>query len=263
MIAFGHVSGGEGVSSRIGHDPLAEALRISLSLDGSSDIERFLQEICDFCGGKYATYFVANPNWILSDSPVLKTTYPSAWIRRYLTHNYLSIDPVVERGYTNPRPFYWDELELNSPVELDFFEDALRHGVGPSGLCIPITDNMKTRAIFTISSGHEPCQWRAISDPKLPFLMYLAYYLHQNMVSSRGPLNCDAPGLSPRETECLFWVAKGKDTCSIGVILGLSEHTVRDYLKSARHKLGCSNLAHAVHKATLAGILLSEENQSP
>lgn len=42
-------------------------------------------------------------------------------------------------------------------------------------------------------------------------------------------------GLSPRERECLLWVAEGKTAWETAVILGMLEHTVRCYLESARH----------------------------
>lgn len=46
--------------------------------------------------------------------------------------------------------------------------------------------------------------------------------------------------LSPRELECLHWAALGKDYKDIAMILEISEHTTRSYLKSARVKLGCA-----------------------
>ena len=58
------------------------------------------------------------------------------------------------------------------------------------------------------------------------------------------------PPLSPREIECLSWTAQGKDASTISEILEISEHTVRDYLKSAKYKLSCGTIAQAVFEAT-------------
>ena len=58
------------------------------------------------------------------------------------------------------------------------------------------------------------------------------------------------PSLSPRELECLSWTTQGKDANTIAAILEISEYTVRDYLKSARQKLGCATIAQAVYQAT-------------
>jgi DNA-binding CsgD family transcriptional regulator len=61
--------------------------------------------------------------------------------------------------------------------------------------------------------------------------------------------------LSPRERECLQWIAEGKTYWECAMILGLSEHTVRCYLESARHKLGAANNSHAVNIAGKADLL--------
>jgi DNA-binding CsgD family transcriptional regulator len=242
---------------------LAEAVRISLRLGGSAEVEELLGRICEFCGGKYASYHVTPKSGFLADSPTIRTTCPADWMRRYLARNYSAVDPVVEWGSRSSIPFYWDELTLKTASEREFFEDAANHGVGPSGLAVPVIDRLEARALVTISSDLEPANWRKSTENILPLLMYLACHLHQNLKQICGSPIWETPNLSPRETECLFWIARGKDTYSVSVILGLSEHTVRDYLKSARHKLGCSTLAHAVHKATLAGMLVTEGNQSP
>ena len=51
------------------------------------------------------------------------------------------------------------------------------------------------------------------------------------------------------------WTSEGKTSAEIAIILGLSEHTVRCYLESARHKLGAANNTHAVNKAGKASLL--------
>jgi LuxR family transcriptional activator of bioluminescence operon len=63
--------------------------------------------------------------------------------------------------------------------------------------------------------------------------------------------------LSPRERECLLWVAEGKTSWEIGVILATSERTVNFHLQNASAKLGVSNRQHAVAKAMLLGLLRS------
>jgi DNA-binding CsgD family transcriptional regulator len=262
--------------ARNAHCLSEETLPFAAGVEEHLDIEAYLAKICDFSGGKYAAYHLARGNWNIADSPIVKTNYPANWVQRYLTHDYVSVDPVVARGFdyvsvdpvvargfTSALPFYWDELELRTPAQQSFFNDALNHGLGHSGLSIPLTDKSKRRALFSISSDFAPEEWRVATQPKLPVLIDLAYYLHQHAHANNVAGRKTRPHLSPREMECLSWIAKGKDTCAIAVILGLSEQTVRDYLKSGRYKLGCSTLAHAVHKATIAGLLNSEENQSP
>ena len=64
------------------------------------------------------------------------------------------------------------------------------------------------------------------------------------------------PHLTERELECLRWISAGKDASEIAVILNISPHTTRDYLKSARYKLDCVTSAQAVSKAVALGLLI-------
>ena len=61
--------------------------------------------------------------------------------------------------------------------------------------------------------------------------------------------------LSPREKECLRWIAQGRDVSETALATGLSEHTVRTYLRAARMKLDCVTVSQAIYKATVSGLL--------
>lgn len=61
--------------------------------------------------------------------------------------------------------------------------------------------------------------------------------------------------LSPREIECLNWVAHGKTDHEIGIILGCSHAGVRYHLTRACAKLGAGNRAQSVFMASALGHL--------
>lgn len=61
--------------------------------------------------------------------------------------------------------------------------------------------------------------------------------------------------LSDREQECLSWVAEGKTTDEVALILGVSSNTVNSYLTHAIQKLGASNRAMAIATAIRSGII--------
>jgi DNA-binding CsgD family transcriptional regulator len=56
--------------------------------------------------------------------------------------------------------------------------------------------------------------------------------------------------LTPREIECLYWVIQGKTATEVGIMLGITTHTARWYLKSVREKLDCHTMAQAAIKFT-------------
>jgi DNA-binding CsgD family transcriptional regulator len=62
-------------------------------------------------------------------------------------------------------------------------------------------------------------------------------------------------GLSVREAEVLTLVASGKSNKVVAGNLGLSEETIKGYLKSIMVKLGANDRTHAVTLAQRRGII--------
>lgn len=52
--------------------------------------------------------------------------------------------------------------------------------------------------------------------------------------------------LSPREKEVLLWAGRGKSAWETAQLLGLSESTVKSYMRNACGRLGVKNKTHAV-----------------
>ena len=70
------------------------------------------------------------------------------------------------------------------------------------------------------------------------------------------PCRRDLPGnLSERERECLKWVAEGKTTDEVALILGVSSNTVNSYVAHAIQKFGASNRAMAIATAIRSRII--------
>lgn len=64
--------------------------------------------------------------------------------------------------------------------------------------------------------------------------------------------------LSSAEQKCLVWCARGKTSYEMGLILGLSEHTINHYLGRAQKKLDVSSRAQAVAAAIKNGVIALE-----
>ena len=52
--------------------------------------------------------------------------------------------------------------------------------------------------------------------------------------------------LSPREREVFYWLQMGKTNEEIGIVLGISRHTVKNHLERVYQKLGVSNRCEAI-----------------
>lgn len=66
------------------------------------------------------------------------------------------------------------------------------------------------------------------------------------------PQSCQ---LSPREIECLSWVAQGKTDFEISIILGCSHAGVRYHITRACERLGAVNRAQSVFRASQLGYI--------
>jgi LuxR family transcriptional regulator, quorum-sensing system regulator BjaR1 len=80
----------------------------------------------------------------------------------------------------------------------------------------------------------------------LHLLAHLAFRKSEEM--EEAPLATD-PGLTPREVECLRWVARGKTDAEIAVILSIRPRTARFHIENAKRKLGVAKRIHAVAEA--------------
>ena len=62
-------------------------------------------------------------------------------------------------------------------------------------------------------------------------------------------------GLNDREVEVLTWVARGKTSAEIALIIGLTKRTVDFHIDNARGKLGAATRTEAVIKATTGRLI--------
>jgi LuxR family transcriptional regulator, quorum-sensing system regulator CinR len=185
--------------------------------------------------------------------PYIRLTYPASWIQRYLQMGYAEVDPVLREAFKRTLPFCWSEAAIESEAEASFMADAAAHGVGPHGLSIPVFSKHGHRGHFAVSFSRSEQEWSNYLDTTRSALIEIANRLHRRVVGE--VFGEHGPHLTARELECLRWVALGKSTREIAVILGISPHTTRDYLKSVHYKLDCATSAQAVSKAVRLGLL--------
>ena len=181
-------------------------------------------------------------------------TYPVAWQARYFKKQYARIDPVIARGSEAVLPFDWDELPRDDPAVRAFFDDALGHDVGRNGLSIPLRNRKGVRSLVSFTSNHskdDSAEYKSRNMIKLqPLSVLIDSAAGSDFNSGPEPVE-----LSKREEECLIWAARGKTYHDIAGILNLSFASVKTYLDTARHKLSCINLTHAVAVAIATGVI--------
>lgn len=221
-----------------------------------TQIIRLIQDSGDY---KNVAYFMS-PNAPTSNKmPFFHSTYPKKWIERYLRMEYGDIDPILSYSIRNDpknkaRHYFWEDIEGLNDQQIDFFKDSVSYDIGKRGVTFPVSVLQNATAIFSLTSDLESDDWRDKITKEREILEKIAHELHVKAILEVYSSE-EMPNLSRREIECLNLIAKGKESPAIAIELGISEHTVRDYLKSIRKKLGCKTLAQAVFKATKMRII--------
>jgi DNA-binding CsgD family transcriptional regulator len=237
------------------HPPNEELLTKAFSIiENTPEVQAVVGKLRNLLNVDHVVYNSSKLGTNPSVDPYVRLTYPGSWIKRYLQMGYGNIDPVMREGFQRTLPFEWKELQIQSAAEASFLADAASHGVGPHGFSIPVRSKHGHRGLFTISFSGSQQEWAGFLESARPALIQIANRLHQRVVDEE--FGEDHPHLTVRELDCLRWIALGKDTTEIAVLLNISPHTARDYLKSVRHKLGCATTAQAVTKAVQLGLLV-------
>lgn len=235
----------------------AELFGLIVKLEKLADVAElaeFLDGLLDTYGLKTFAYLSSGVTAQLGHGPFLAVTYSPAWVDHYKAERFVDVDPAVQVGLHRMLPIDWDEFDRTDAAVQRMFGEATEFGLGRHGISLPIHGQHGDTALVSITSDASDRDWRHLRLHYMRDFQLLALHMHQAVLRLEGN-QTESVSLSPRERECLLWVAEGKTAWETAVILGLSEHTVRCYLESARHKLGAANNTHAVNKASKANLL--------
>lgn len=197
-------------------------------------------------------------HWVNSDGERFGAgTYSGAWVDRYLEMDYLRMDPVLFRCFQRFEPINWKDIDWTTKAAKAMFMDALEYGLGNQGYSIPVHGPQGQFAVFTLNHDCDDDTWLEFVEANSRDLIVLAHEFNKTALSfEHGADGITAPTLSPRELAAIRCLARGLSRAQASAELGISEHTLRVYIESARHKLGALNTTHAVARALSTGIII-------
>jgi LuxR family transcriptional activator of conjugal transfer of Ti plasmids len=188
----------------------------------------------------------------------LKTfnTYPEPWQDAYLENHYSQIDPVITEAKRRRQMFSWtaDDWPARGTSALRRFrEEAINHGLR-SGTTIPVEGSFGSTMLLTLASPERRGGPSRVLDPQKAVQVVMAIHYRLIIIAAHTIL---APKrmLSPRETMCVVWASKGKNTPETAVLTGINARTVQHYLDSARQKLEARTLPQLIAMAKDRGLL--------
>ncbi|ABK09926.1 MULTISPECIES: autoinducer binding domain-containing protein [Burkholderia] len=178
--------------------------------------------------------------------------HPREWEHRYVKFGYVTIDPIIKRVASQPRPVVWNAFD--EPGDTAFWHDAacfgMRYGWSHGGY-----DRAGNLGVLTLVRDTTPLDADEISRLRAPCAS-LAHAAHAYLMPRLAdPIAPVGTGLTLREREVLAWTADGKTAYEIGMIFGIAERTVKFHLQNAVVKLDAMNKTHAATKAAMLGLL--------
>jgi len=195
------------------------------------------------------------PRLVDRPKPAIALNFPDHWQKYYMEHNYRYIDPVVIYAPFISGPFLWERLAIRYDLnrkQLQLLNEAREAGL-KNGVSVPLHGPSGKVAVVSFASQFDDANPQA----QLSRLNALASQFHVVFTSLAQGLqnNVRQVRLSPREKDCLNWVAHGKTSWEIGVILDINRNTVDFHIKNAMNKLDATNRIAAVFKAIRLGII--------
>jgi LuxR family quorum sensing-dependent transcriptional regulator len=192
-----------------------------------------------------AHFMAGNPSQpgIPRDDRLLATTWPTEWLSHWSQSRYLYVDPIARHLLSHNEPVRWSPKQgASDATGVRILEEAGEYGM-TCGYAVPVYS--REGLIVAISMGAEHYE---IGKPEERCLQLASIYFHAKLerlrAKSTTPLR--STKLTPRERECLSWVAAGKTDWETSQILGIAEQTVHEYVQNALIKLNATTRAQAV-----------------
>ncbi|HUO89814.1 MAG TPA: LuxR family transcriptional regulator [Rhizomicrobium sp.] len=176
------------------------------------------------------------------DNRVLASTWPEEWLRHWLAQDYMRTDPVLHQLLSRNEPVRWSEATANDELGARILDEASEFKM-VDGFALPVYSRDGFVVGITIGTDHYE-----LGKQEEACLHLASIYFHAKLEKLRA-LNTPqkrGPRLTPRERECLSWVAAGKTDWEISQILNIAEQTAHEYVQNALTKLNATTRAQAV-----------------
>ena len=192
------------------------------------------------------------------DRPMIFSAMPDWWADHYLEAELAATDPFFKPCHTlAPVPTGRDYVQENaymlSAEEAEFIRQAGETGLRSGVSCTVRRANAGHFGGWNFGSCLPRPEYEALLREHGAGLHLAGLLVHQSFQESAAQTAPPPSCLSPRERECLLWLAQGLRTAQIADQIGLASVTVDLHLKGARKKLEAATREEALAKAIMSG----------
>ena len=181
-------------------------------------------------------------------------TWPDDWRTLYSDRQVFPDDPIVIEAQRRMTPFMWGDLQSQRSLgqrSLEILDLARDYG-WVDGLVIPVHGPAGYQGVVSLATR------RALvlrpADISLLWVMTLAVHERCRITPGIGT-DKPAPSLTPREIECMRWIAAGKTEKETAHLLGIAAATVHFHIEGVKRRLKTNSRTQAVALLVLHGAL--------
>lgn len=198
------------------------------------------------------------------DDALFLTTCDPEYARRYFQGGFYARTPVFRWAERNSGACTWKwvhEAFVAGRLSADE-ADAMRQNVGMGVLAgisvsFPEASARAKGALGMIADlGVTQDDVEEIFATRRDEIVAIAHMMHLRIVQL--PHLARARALSPRQREALEWVADGKTTQDVALLMGVSPAMVEKHLRLAREALAVETTAQAVAKGALLNMIFQQ-----
>lgn len=173
------------------------------------------------------------------------TNWPTEYLQRRLRENLIIRDPIVRYALRTKQPFTWQTAYDHADKLGRRVLDEARDYTQREGIMFPVYAFDEIPGGVSLGTDQ-----LSVTTDQIRLIDLVCQHAYMRVAKLLGPFPYSLRAkLSNREVEVLHFAAAGKSNWEIGTILGLSEHTVHEYMKSAASKLNTSGRTHTVAMA--------------
>jgi DNA-binding CsgD family transcriptional regulator len=220
-----------------------------------SCLEDRLRAVMSASGFNLFTYLEIQPNEHRRDSYRV-TTYPQDWTSHYTEMAYRDVDPSVLLSKRGMETVVWPPETFTTVPQrtlAKFYDESAQFSIR-SGFTIPVHGPGAVVAMLTAATDapKSEIEHGLLRDHGAWRMLVASAFVTSTRL--RKP-EVEDVRLSPRESECLIWTARGKTANEIATILTIAERTVVQHLTNACRKFDVYSKHVAVIKAVMSGLI--------
>lgn len=237
------------------NDKLHEILETIVTTDSHENLwEKFVEYAKHMGAAQLHTWF-KSPN----DNISCFSTVPEWWHRYYVENNAIEYDYIINHILTGNGPLlYGCDNDIDNPLLCKKAQKLIQMTTSEfnygSGITMPSFYNNKRIGGINVCFPETVSQLNDVPTDRILELLLVSSTAHERLYVLTSK-NTHAISLTPRQQECLTWLACGLTSQDIADKIGISHHTVKMHIDSAKERLGATTRIQAVAKALTAGLI--------